>query len=160
MLVTHFKYFSVHRSGPNTPLDASEMPIPWVFSALPTTLCSLTRMVPTACQEPWGTLPKTTHRGHCCPEAGILEGAEDRKSRGTQGGARQTVTPAVRGQRVAAWETQALCEEQKEVEGPVEGPGKGRGRPDGRARGDQVAAVVGRGGRAAPGSPREKRHGL
>lgn len=66
------------------------------------------------------------------------------------------MTPAVRGQRVAAWETQALCEEQKEVEGP----GKGRGRPDGRAQGDQVAAVVGRGGRAAPGSPREKRHGL
>ena len=133
MLVTHFKYFSVHRSGPNTPLDASEMPIPWVFAAPPTALCSLTRMVPTACQEPWGALPKTTHRGHCSPEAGILEGAEDRKSRGTQGGARQTVTPAVRGQRAAARETRAVCEEQKEVEGP----GKGRGRgPGGRSGGE------------------------
>lgn len=134
-----------------TPLDASEVPIPWVFPAPPTALRSLTHMVPTACQAPWGTLPKTTQRGHCSLEAGILGGQKagsqqsstdhDARCEGAEGGGlgdlpMPCVTP--------------LCDDQKEAEGP----GKERGRPDGSP------SPRGPGGRSDGGGKRGRLRGV
>lgn len=126
-----------------TPLDASEVPIPWVFPTPPTALRSLTHMVPTACQAPWGTLPKTTQRGHRSLEGGILGGQKagsqqsstdcDARCEGAQGGGlgdspMPCVTPCVTVRRKRR------------------GPGRGGEGPTARpAQGDQVAAAMGEG---------------
>ena len=50
------------------------------------------------------TEDQTTQKDHCSLEAGVPEGAEDRRSRGSRGRAGLTAVPAVREQRAVGWE--------------------------------------------------------